>query len=67
LVLVVPLPVNLAKYFTQKRAMLKPNRERYTFDDLVAVWSKAVGEDLFPWFRSLAFEVRAERTGLADK
>lgn len=60
-------PGALAKYFTQKRAMLKPSRERYSFDDLVAVWSKAVGEDLFPWFRSLAFEVRAERTGLADK
>ncbi len=33
-------------------------------DDCVAVWSRAVGEDLFGWFRSLAFDVSAERTNL---
>lgn len=33
-------------------------------DDAVAVWSAAVGEDLFPWFRSLAFDVDAARTNL---
>ena len=32
--------------------------------DCVAVWSQGVGEDLFPWFRSLAFDVKAERTEL---
>lgn len=58
-------PGALAKYFRTKRALLKPDRPRYTFDDLVAVWSRAVGQDLFPWFRSLAFQVREERTGIS--
>lgn len=58
-------PGALAKYFRTKRALLKADRPRYSFDDLVAVWSRAVGQDLFPWFRSLAFQVREERTGIA--
>jgi hypothetical protein len=57
-------PGALAKYFRTKRSTLKPGRKAYTMDDCVAVWSRAVGEDLFPWFRSLAFDVHAERTEL---
>jgi hypothetical protein len=55
----------MAKYFRTKRELLKADRPRYTFDDLVAVWSRAVGENLFPWFQSLGFVVREERTGIA--
>ena len=36
-------------------------------DDCVAVWSVAVGEDLFPWFQSLAFDVSPERTDLGEE
>ena len=57
-------PGALAKYFKTKRSVLKPGREGYSMDDCVAVWSLAVGEDLFPWFRSLAFDVDRERTDL---
>lgn len=58
-------PGAMAKYFRTKRELLKADRPRYTFDDAVAVWSRAVGEDLFPWFQGFAFSVRKERTGLA--
>ncbi|MEY4828991.1 MAG: hypothetical protein RLZZ562_787 [Planctomycetota bacterium] len=58
-------PGAMAKYFRTKRELLKADRPRYTFDDLVAVWSRAVGENLFPWFQSLGFVVREERTGIA--
>jgi hypothetical protein len=40
----------MAKYFHAKRATLQPGRAAYTMDDCVAIWSIAVGEDLFPWF-----------------
>jgi hypothetical protein len=33
--------------------------------DCVAVWSNAVGEDLFPWFRTLSSDVERTRTDLA--
>ncbi len=58
-------PGAMAKYFREKRAALKPNRKSFTMDDCVAVWSRAVGEDLFPWFGSLAFRVDASRTDLS--
>jgi hypothetical protein len=50
-------PGALAKYFQTKRAVLKDGRAEYSMNDCVAVWSKAVGEDLVPWFRSLGFSV----------
>ena len=57
-------PGSMAKYFQAKRALLEPGRKGYSMDDCVAVWSVAVGEDLFPWFQSMAFDVRPERTDL---
>jgi len=57
-------PGAMAKYFQAKRRLLEPGRDGYSMDDAVAVWSVAVGEDLFPWFRSLAFDVDPERTDL---
>lgn len=57
-------PDALAKYFRAKRALVAPKRAGYSLDDCVAVWSRAVGHDLFPWFRSLAFPVDAARTDL---
>jgi hypothetical protein len=57
-------PGAMARYFRAKRALLKPGREGYSMDDCVAVWSRAVEQDLFPWFRSLAFDVSEERTEL---
>jgi hypothetical protein len=36
-------------------------------DDAVAVWSHALGTDLFEWFRSLAFSVDASQTDLTLK
>lgn len=47
----------LAKYFKTKRAILKPGRTKYSLDDCVAVWSRALGQDLFPWFNSLGIKV----------
>ena len=57
-------PRAMAKYFRAKRALVDGNRKGYSMDGCVAVWSAAVGEDLFPWFRSLAFDVEASRTDL---
>ncbi|MCY2959046.1 MAG: DUF4350 domain-containing protein [Planctomycetota bacterium] len=57
-------PGALAKYFQRKRALVPKDRKNYSMDDCVAVWSQAVGTDLFPWFRSLAFPVDASRTDL---
>ena len=57
-------PGALAKYFNAKRSHIDKDRPAYTMDDCVAVWSIAVDEDLFPWFRSLAFDVDAQRTDL---
>ena len=58
-------PGAMAKYFQAKRRVLAPGRKGYSMDDAVAVWSIAVGEDLFPWFQSLAFDVDPARTDLA--
>ena len=55
-------PGVLAKYFTTKRALVAKDRPRYTMDDCVAVWSRALGKDLYPWFRSLAFPVESTRS-----
>jgi len=60
-------PGAMAKYFRTKRAVLEAGRSGYTMDDCVAVWSIAVNEDLFPWFRSLAFDVDRKRTDLGSR
>jgi hypothetical protein len=57
-------PQAMGKYFQTKRAVLEPGRKGYSMDDCVAVWSRAVGEDLYPWFRSLGFDVDAGRTDI---
>jgi hypothetical protein len=57
-------PQAMGKYFQTKRAILEPGRKGYSMDDCVAVWSRAVGEDLFPWFQSLGFDVDPERTNI---
>lgn len=57
-------PGAMAKYFRAKREHISPERAAYTMDDCVAVWSLAVEQDLFPWFRSLAFDVDRSRTEL---
>ncbi|MFM1890641.1 MAG: hypothetical protein RLZZ565_1398 [Planctomycetota bacterium] len=58
-------PGAMSKYFQAKRRLVPADRPSYSMDDAVAVWSAAVGEDLFPWFRSLAFDVDRSRTDLA--
>ncbi len=58
-------PGAMAKYFVAKRALVPAGRGTYTMDDCVAVWSRAVGADLFPWFGSLGFDVSPARTNLA--
>jgi hypothetical protein len=60
-------PGAMARYFEAKRATLEPGRAAYTMDDCVAIWSIAVGEDLFPWFQSLAFDVSRSRTDLGQE
>lgn len=57
-------PGAMARYFRTKRALLDADRPAYTLDDCVAVWSRALETDLFPWFRSLAFDVDAARSDL---
>jgi hypothetical protein len=57
-------PGALAKYFRTKRALVAKERASYSMDDCVAVWSRAVDSDLFPFFRSLAFPVDTARTEL---
>tara|TARA_Y100000589_G_scaffold294511_1_gene300239 strand:+ start:317 stop:1684 length:1368 start_codon:yes stop_codon:yes gene_type:complete len=57
-------PGAMAKYFIAKRKLVPAQRQGYSMDDCVAVWSMATGEDLFPWFRSLAFDVDRSRTDL---
>ena len=60
-------PGAMAKYFRAKRRLVTADRPAYTMDDCVAVWSHAVGEDCFAWFRALAFDVDPSRTDLAPK
>ena len=55
-------PQAMAKYFRTKRRLIQPGRPSYSMDDCVAVWSIAVGKDLFPWFRSLGFDVDVSRS-----
>jgi len=55
---------SMAKYFKTKRAILKPGRTKYSLDDCVAVWSRALGEDLFPWFNSLGIKVSKSNTDI---
>jgi hypothetical protein len=55
-------PGAIGKYFKTKRTVLSPGRRGYSVDDCVAVWSKAVGKDLFPWFKSIGMDVDKSRT-----
>lgn len=57
-------PGALARYFQTKRELVPEDAAAYTMDDCVAVWSAALGEDMFPWFRSLAFDVDRERSSI---
>lgn len=57
-------PGAMSKYFQAKRRLVPASRSGYSMDDAVAVWSTAVGQDLFPWFRSLGFDVDRARTDL---
>ena len=57
-------PGVMAKYFQTKRAHVPAARPNYTMHDCVAIWSRATGEDLFPWFQSYGFAVDAEQTDL---
>jgi hypothetical protein len=57
-------PGAMAKYFKAKRKLVPADRKGYSMDDCVAVWSMATGEDQFPWFQSLAFDVDRSRTDL---
>ena len=59
-------PDAMAKYFRAKRRLVPADRRTYSMDDAVAVWSVAVGKDLFPWFRSLGFQVDHARTDLVE-
>lgn len=54
----------LARYFRAKRRLVAADRPAYTLDDSVAVWSRALGEDLFPFFRSLGLDVDPQRTDI---
>ena len=58
-------PGALARYFRAKRAHVPADHANYSMDDCVAVWSEAVGVDLFPWFEGLGFGVDRERVTLS--
>jgi hypothetical protein len=60
-------PGALAKYFRTKRRIVPASRPTYTIDDCVAVWSRAVDADLFPWYRAHGIDVRAERSDLSAR
>lgn len=60
-------PGVMAKYFRTKRKLVAPSHKGYSMDDCVAVWSAAVGHDLFSWFRSLGIDVDHSRTDLFQK
>jgi hypothetical protein len=49
-----------------KRALVPDDHKKYTMNDCVAVWSKAVDNDLFPWFQSLGFSVDPLKQTLTD-
>ena len=57
-------PGVMAKYFQTKRAHVPAERRQYTMHDCVAIWSRATGEDLFPWFQSYGFSVDPTSTDL---
>jgi hypothetical protein len=59
-------PGSLAKYFRAKRRLVAAGRPAYTMDDAVAVWSEAVGADLFPWFRSIGIAVDRSKTDIGS-
>jgi len=60
-------PNVMARYFRTKRELVPAARRSYSLDDCVAVWSRAVGSDLFPWFRAHGIGVDAGRTDIPAK
>ena len=55
-------PDIIARYFRAKRELAKPGRiKKYTPDDCVAVFSHAMGQDMFPWFQAHGLTVKKER------
>lgn len=59
-------PGAMARYFETKRALVPAEHPSYTLDDCVAVWSAALGEDLFPWFQGLGFGVERAKSTLFE-
>jgi hypothetical protein len=57
-------PGTMARYFGAKRKLVPAGRSGYTMDDCVAVWSAALGRDLFGWFTGYGVEARADRTSV---
>jgi len=56
-------PDFMATYFQLKRQHAQPDAiKKYTLDTTVTLLSKAMGRDLFPWFRELGFDVDASRS-----
>ena len=61
-----PYPTATSDGDRAKRRLVPADRRTYSMDDAVSVWSVAVGKDLFPWFRSLGFQVDPARTDLVE-
>ncbi|MCL1922100.1 MAG: hypothetical protein FWG50_13690 [Kiritimatiellaeota bacterium] len=58
-------PDFLATYFQLKRKHATPDAvKKYTADITVALLSKTMGRDLFPWFREMGFDVSADRADI---
>ena len=58
-------PDFLARYFRTKRKLAQPDKiKRYNADNTVAVLSIALERDLFPWFRSIGFDVDRNRADI---
>ena len=58
-------PDFLSRYFQAKRRLLKAGSiPRYDASTTVAVLGKALGRDLFPWFKEHGFAVEAARSAL---
>ena len=58
-------PDFMAAYFQLKRKHATPDTiKKYTMDNTVALLGKAMGRDLFPWFRELGFDVDPGRADI---
>ena len=55
-------PDFMATYFQLKRKHATPDIvTKYTMDNTVALLSKTMGRDLFPWFREIGFDISPDR------